>query len=56
MARTSNMRSDFGPPVTNREGDAYAFRHDGVLRYLHTHNCPFPFIKHALYSRRSGHT
>jgi hypothetical protein len=35
---------------------AYAFRHDGVLRHLHTHNRAFPFIQHALYSGRNGHT
>jgi len=32
-----------------------AFRHDGVLCHLYNHNCPFPLIKHALYSRKSGH-
>ncbi len=38
------------------ESGTYAFRYDGVLCHLHTHNCPFPFIKHALCSTRSGHT
>ncbi len=35
---------------------AYAFRHDCVLCHLYTHNRAFPFIKHALYSGRNGHT
>ncbi len=35
---------------------AYAFRHDGVLCHLHTHNRAFLFIQHALYSGRNGHT